>query len=362
MHPHWYAIVMAGGAGTRFWPASRRLRPKQLLGLGPRPDESLLRATVRRLSHTFSSDHIHIATGAHLLDAIRAELPGIPPQNLLAEPVARNTAPCIAWANAVIRRRDPEAVVAVLSADHVVTDEGAFDRALDLAMRVASSGVMVTMGIVPTRPETGYGYIEVGPERADGACDAIRFVEKPDAARAAEMVASGRYLWNAGFFFFRSKDMAEAVDQHLPLLGRGIQAIDAAASQGEEARMLEQVFPTFDAVSIDVGVMEKLLRLAVVRASFGWSDVGSWQTAWELSNHDQDGNAVPAGAVLIDSRGNLVADWSSKQSGKVIALVGIEGLVVVETDDALLVMPRSRSQDVRRVVEALQRRGHTDKL
>ena len=197
MDPSWYAIVMAGGAGTRFWPASRRLRPKQLLALGPDPDESLIRCTVRRLRQRFAADRIFIATGVHLVDATRAELPDLPAENFLAEPVPRNTAACIAWANAVIRRRDPDAVVAVLSADHVALDEPAFGAAIEHAMQVAASGVVATLGIVPTRPETGYGYIEAGQDRPDGACDAVKFVEKPDATAAQAMLASGRFLWNA---------------------------------------------------------------------------------------------------------------------------------------------------------------------
>lgn len=362
MDVHWYAIVMAGGAGTRFWPASRRLRPKQLLPLGPNPDESLIRSTVRRLERSFSPDHIFIATGAHLVDATRSELPQLPAENLLAEPVPRNTAACIAWANAVIRRRDPDAVVAVLSADHVAIDEPAFHQSIDKAMRVASTGVITTLGIVPTRPETGYGYIEVGKDRPDGASDVVRFVEKPNAATAQDMVDSGRFLWNAGFFFFRSADMVAALEQHMPALSASIRKIDAAASAGREREVLSGLFPALESVSIDVGVMEKLAALAVVRSSFGWSDVGSWQTAWELAPQDSDRNVAPNDAIIVDSRGNIVANWSSSAPGKVIALVGVEDLVVVETDDALLVMPRARSQEVRRVVTELERRRLSDKL
>ena len=363
MHTHWYAVIMAGGAGTRFWPASRKLHPKQLLPLGPSTDESLIQSTVRRLRGIFPPERIFIATGAHLVEATRGVLPGIPAENFLAEPVPRNTAPCIAWANAVIARREPNAVVAVLSADHVATDEAAFTSSIELAMRVAEGGVVTTIGIVPTRAETGYGYIETGAEREDGACDAVRFVEKPGLAAAQDMVAQGCFLWNAGFFFFRAHDMTDAIDAHLPALGQGVRALDAAAQDAREPEALQQLFATFPAVSIDVGVMEKLSPLAVVRASFGWSDVGSWQTAWELASHDEDGNAAPTGTILVDSRGNLVANWSSTGAlGKVVALIGVEDLVVVETDDALLVMPRARSQDVRMVVNALERTGRSNKL
>jgi mannose-1-phosphate guanylyltransferase len=363
MNPHWYAVIMAGGAGTRFWPASRRLRPKQLLALGPRADESLIQATVRRLTAILPADRILIATGAHLASATSQALGSIPPGNILAEPAARNTAPCIGWATSSIVRRDPDAIVAVLSADHLAEDESAFCATISHAMQVASSGVITTIGIVPTRPETGYGYIEVGPKRPDGAHDGLRFVEKPDLPRAQSMVQSQRFLWNSGFFFFRASQMMEAIGTWMPDLGDAMRRIDDAAAHGREAEALQAIFPSLPSVSIDVGVMEKLPKLAVVPGDFGWTDVGSWQTVWELALHDADGNAAPPGSVLVDSRGNYVSNLSSDAGrSKLIALVGVQDLVVVETDDALLVMPRSRSQDVRLVVAALTERGEHNKL
>ncbi len=358
-----YAVIMAGGSGTRFWPASRHLNPKQFLPLGPDSREPLLVGTVRRMRETVPISHIVVATGTHLAEATRKLLPDLPRDNILAEPIPRNTAPCIAWANAVIRRREPRAVVGVLSADHVAEDEAGFRTAIEQAMRVAEGGVITTVGIRPTRPETGYGYIEQGPVRADGAHDAVRFLEKPNRERAAEMVASGRFLWNAGFFFFQAAQMADAVRTHLPSLAQGVDELDRAAEQGTEAEALGRLFPTFPSVSIDVGVMEKVSPLAVVPASFGWSDVGTWQTAWELARKDDRDNAAPEGTIVVDSEGNLVADWTARKEGdKVVALIGVRDLVVVQTDDALLVMPRDRCQDVRQVVDALRERGRTDKL
>ena len=358
-----FAIIMAGGSGTRFWPASRFSNPKQFLPLGPNANESLLAGTVRRVREVIPVSNIFVATGTHLVQATRDIVPDLPLENILAESTPRNTAPCIAWANAVIRRNHPDAVVAVLSADHVAQDEPAFRAAITHALDVAEHGVITTIGIVPTRPETGYGYIEKGNIRSDLAHEAIRFVEKPSYERAVEMVESGRFLWNAGFFFFRSQQMTDAIRTHLPQLAQGISELDDAAKIGEEAEALNRLFGTFPSVSIDVGVMEKVSPLAVVPASFGWSDVGSWQTAWELAPKDENGNAAPEGTFLIDCSGNIVADWSSrKQADRVIALVGVEDLVVVQTDDALLVMPRNRCQDVRRVVEALRERGMREKL
>lgn len=351
---------MAGGAGTRFWPASRKRSPKQLLALGPDKSRSLLAATVARVKQICPADRIVIATGEHLVEATSAEVPEIPRKNLLAEPVPRNTAPCIAWATASILSRDPDAVIAVLSADHIVTSDQGFVDVIRHAMRVAETGTITTIGIVPTRPETGYGYIEAGGERSDGSREGLRFVEKPDLATAEKMLANGNFLWNSGFFFFRGKDMMAAVEKHLPDLAKGIRRIDAAA--GEDLDTLKQVFPTLPSVSIDVGVMEKISPLAVVPGDFGWSDVGSWQTVWELAPRDENENALSDTALLVDSRGNMVADLRSSGGKKIIALLGVEDLVVVETDDALLVMPRNRSQDVKKLTEALSRMGQHDKL
>jgi mannose-1-phosphate guanylyltransferase len=362
MNSHWYAIIMAGGAGTRFWPASRRRRPKQLLALGPDTSRSLLTATVARVKAVCPSERIVIATGEHLIQATHEVVPEIPMRNVLAEPVPRNTAPCIAWATASILSRDPEAVIAVLSADHVVTSDEGFVEVINRAMTVAQTGTITTIGIVPTRPETGYGYIEAGVERGDGAKAALRFVEKPDLATAEKMLTSGNYLWNSGFFFFRGRDMMAAIDKHLPDLASGIRKIDAARDSNSETETLKQVFPLLPSVSIDVGVMEKVSPLAVVPGDFGWSDVGSWQTVWELAHRDENDNAAPSGSLLIDSRGNMVADLRASGDKKMIALLGVEDMVVVETEDALLVMPRSRSQELRKLTDALSKLGHHDKL
>lgn len=363
MLAHRFAVVMAGGAGTRFWPASRRMRPKQFLALGPDKSEALIQATVRRLRKLCPPERIIIATGRHLARATAELLPELPACNILAEPAPRNTAPCIAWATATVLRRDPDAVLAVLSADHLAEDEQAFHSTVDLAMNVAAAGAITTIGIVPTRPETGYGYIEAGGARPDGAHDVVRFVEKPDLARAEAMVQAGSYLWNSGFFFYRGSQMMQAVARHLPSLSDAMRRIDEAAATGQEPEALDSVFPKLDAISIDYGVMEKLSGLAVVRGSFGWTDVGSWQTVWELADRDSDGNSAPGDAILVDCRDNLVADLSSPASPrKAIALVGVQGLAVIETDDAVLVIPRSRSQDVRHVVSALPGKGHGDKL
>jgi mannose-1-phosphate guanylyltransferase len=353
--PNVHAVVMAGGSGTRFWPASRERMPKQLLPLAGRAGEPLIAATVRRLSPVVAPERVWIATGARLAEATAAALPGVPRAQILAEPVPRNTAPCIAWATATIARADPDAIVAVLPADHFIADEPGFRAVLERALDTAKSGWLTTIGVVPTRPDTGYGYVEVGAPIAEGVHAVARFVEKPTRDRAEAFVAGGKHLWNAGMFFFRTDAMTAAIAKHLPALAAGVAEIRDEAS-------LARVFPTLQSISIDHGVMEKADRIAVVSGSFGWNDVGSWEVTWELAAHDAQGNAVPEGTIAVDATGNLVRDLSSAAGRRRFALVGVRDLVIVETDDAVLVIPRERAQDVRAVVEELRARGEKDKL
>jgi mannose-1-phosphate guanylyltransferase len=358
-----HAVIMAGGAGTRFWPASRAKTPKQLLPLGGDPKEPLLAATVRRLEPLIPGERVTIATGAALVDATAAVLPTVPRAQLLAEPTPRNTAPCIGWATATILRRDPDAVIAVLPSDHYIPDEPGFLRVVGRALEGAAAGHLTTIGIVPTRPETGYGYIEVGAPIRGDLLHVERFVEKPSRERAEEFVRGAKHVWNAGMFFFEGRVMMRAIEAHLPELYRGLMAIEDAAARGQEASALAEVFPKLPSISIDHGVMEKASGLAVVKGDFGWNDVGSWESAWELAAKDDKGNALPDGAIAVDARGNYVCDRTTAGGKKrVIALVGVEDLVVVETDDAVLVIPRARAQDVRAVVEELKKRGDTGRL
>jgi mannose-1-phosphate guanylyltransferase len=361
---HVFAVILAGGSGTRFWPASRRSRPKQLLPLGPESRFPLIEATVRRLGPLVAPDHVLIATGADLLDATRRALPSLPESSFLGEPYARNTAACIAWAAAIARRRDPEAIVMVLPSDHHVTDEAGFRDVLALAVESAHAGDIATVGIEPTRPDTGFGYIELGEPVRPGVRRGVRFVEKPDRAKAEEYVASGRYVWNGGMFFFRAERLLAAVAEHLPRLSAGLSRIEAAAREGAARELSETrvVFETLPSVSIDVGLMEKLPGFHVVPASVGWSDLGSWESAWELAGKDSDGNAVPDGGVVVDGQRNLLVDLRRGDQKRVMVALGVEDLCIVETDDALLVMKRNRSQDVRLIVEELRRRGDDDKL
>ncbi len=351
-----YAVILAGGRGKRFWPASREQRPKQLLPIAS-VDEPLIVATLRRVQAAMAPDQVYIATGQHLLDATRAVLPELPADSFLAEPYSRNTAACIGWATALIRRVDPKAVVAVFPSDHHVAEPEEFRVAVEQAVQVASRGVIATIGIRPTRPETGYGYIELGDELAAGGFEVRRFVEKPNQEQAVQYLTSGDYLWNSGMFFFRAEAMLAAIKRHMPELALGLSRIDDAHRHGPDAERWEvrKTFESLSSVSIDYGVMERVRELVVIPAECGWSDLGSWESVWELSERDANDNVLPEHAIALDSRRNVVVDLREQPEERVIALLGVEGLCVVRTEDALLVVPRDRAQETKRIVELLRR-------
>ncbi len=359
--PHLYSVILAGGSGTRFWPASRRLRPKQLLPLGPSAPDSLISATLRRLAPLVGEERVLVATGAHLVEATRQALSQLGPSAFLAEPLAKNTAPAIAWATLRVFRTDPEAVLCVLPSDQHAKDAAQFRRVLGAAVTAARSGSITTIGIVPTRAETGYGYIERGEKVTGEAARVIRFVEKPDLETAKEYLSTGRYLWNAGIFVYKASDMLRAIKQHAPTLYALLMKIEAAHARGPsaEAEAVDAFFQECESISIDYAVMERETNLLVVSGDFGWSDLGSWESSWELTPKDEEGNAAPQHAVLIDARDNLIEDLRTPAGGDpgVVALLGVEGLCVVRTDDALLVLPRDRAQDVREIVARLKETG-----
>ena len=341
-----YVLIMAGGGGTRLWPASRKKRPKQFLPMldGKR---TLLGATVERVQGLVPPERVLVVTAADQVDEVVRTAPSVPRQNIVLEPQARNTAPCIGLGVLEVLRRDPAGVVAVLPSDQWVRDAVGYRATLARALDVARDGAIVTIGIVPSAPETGFGYLEVGPETERGARVVERFVEKPDRATAEGYLASKRYLWNSGMFFFAGKRLLEAVRLHMPELA------DILGRLQQEPERTAELYPQAPSVSIDYGVMEKLPHgdVFVVPGDFGWNDVGSWSALGELGPHDRDGNTlVTDHGVTVDARGNILYG----DGKRVIAAVGVEDLVIVATDDAVLVMPRSRAQDVREVVKCLE--------
>lgn len=347
-----YAVIMAGGQGTRFWPLSRRTQPKQFLSLGP-DGRSLLRATAERVWKILPPERTFVVTSEQHRGQVEAQLPELKPNQILAEPIGRNTAPCIGWAATHVRRLDQDAIMAVLPADHYIGETDAYVETLRRGLEAATHGDYVTIGIRPTRAETGYGYIEVGSELDPGVFRARRFVEKPNRQRAEQFVASGSFLWNSGMFFFLASRILEAIDRHLPGLGDQLRLYDEAAKDGTEEKLVKETYVNLPAVSVDHGIMEKVSSVSVVPGSFEWSDLGSWTSAWELAARDADANVLPKDSIAVGASGNYVR----APEGKLVALVGVQDLVVVDSGDALLVIPRDRAQNVREVVEKLRERN-----
>ncbi len=360
-----FAVILAGGSGSRFWPASRRLRPKQLQSLGP-GDGALIRQALERLKPLSPLDQIYVSTGQHLVQATQEALPELPPASFLAEPAAKNTAPCIGWATERIARINEDAIVIVLPSDQYVAKPEQFENALRKAVEVAAAGAVVTLGISPTRPETGYGYLHAGAELGPDVFELSEFREKPDRKTAEEYLAKGGYFWNAGIFVFPAKMMLEQFRSCLPKIHAGLMRIREAASEGAEAeqRAVEEFFAGAEGISIDFGVMEKIGARGLVRmvaADVGWSDLGSFQTAWELADKDATGNCLEGVVLTTGCRNNLVLDMA-KGAPAVIAMVGVEDLVVVRTNDAVLVAKRQQCQDVKHIVEMLREAGRDDLL
>jgi mannose-1-phosphate guanylyltransferase len=354
---HRYAVIMAGGGGTRLWPASRRRRAKQFLSLGAARGESLLAATVRRLAPVCPLPRVFVVSGAAQVADVRQAVPGLPEANALAEPVGRNTAPCIGLAAEAIAARDPEAVLAVLPADHHIGNEPAFQRTIADALALAEREErIVTVGVRPSRPETGYGYIRTSPAPVAGdAYEVEAFVEKPDGVTARGYLESGRYLWNSGMFFFRARLILAEIRQHLPDLAAPLDELREAFGRpgADPTPTIQRVFPAMRSISIDYGVMEHAERILVLPADFGWNDVGSWSALSDMHVRDADGNVAVGEALLRKSRDNVVLS----ESGQLVALVGMEGFIVVTTPDAVLVCPKDRAQQVRDVVAELEKRG-----
>ncbi len=346
------ALVLAGGSGTRFWPASRRARPKQLLALDGK--RSLLQQTVDRLAPLVPPESVWISTTAELAAAVREELPEVPAQQILAEPAGRNTAPAIAYSLLAMpeaRRRRP---VVVLPSDHRIASPESFLATVRAAGEVAErDDRMLALGVTPRRPETGFGYLELGEPLAgaDGLRRVARFTEKPDLATAERFVASGTHLWNAGIFVFRGTTLLAALERHAPDLAAGLAAIVA------EPGWVDELYPRLPSISIDYAVMERLDDLATLPLDCGWDDLGSWGALADVLASDAGGNAARGELVAVESSGNVVYS-----DGGTVALLGVDGLVVVRTADVVLVLPRERAQDVRRIVSELERRGRGELL
>jgi len=347
-----YALIMAGGTGTRLWPRSRRDRPKQLLDIVS--ERTMLQETHERIRPLIPDEQIFVVTNDGYVDIVRQQLPALPEGNIIGEPEGHGTAPCIGLAALHLRRLDPSGVMAVLPADHLIRKEAVFRRVLQAAVQVAEGGHLVTLGIQPTHPETGYGYIQRGDLlRRVGEYDAYRvqrFTEKPDRDQAEAFLDSGGYYWNSGMFVWRVSAILREIERLMPELYAQLMEIDSALGTPQERAVLERVWATVEDQTIDFGIMERAEDVAVIPADIGWSDVGSWATLFQLLPSDENSNVVIGEHFGIETSDTLI--YSPR---RLIATVGVKGLVIVDTDDALLVCPRDRAQEVKALVDALRR-------
>jgi len=353
---NFYPIILAGGRGTRFWPLSRKRKAKQLLPLNS--DKSMIQETVERLLPLAKAKNFWVITNDDLRTPIARQLKRLSKKHILAEPCGRNTAPAIGLAAFLLLRGDPNAVLGLFPADHVVTDEKKFCSDMKHAVAIAGAGEnIVVIGIPPTRPETGYGYIEAGAKAKNGALLVRRFTEKPDTATAARFVKEGNYFWNGGIFIWSAQTLANALTEHLPKTAAILQEIASHCGTRKFDRVLAKLYPQCENISVDYAIAEPRSAkgegksgIYCIPASFGWSDLGSWSALYEHRQSSQDGHQNVIGAkqsFVQDASGNFII------SDKFVAAVGVKGLVVVDTDDALLITTRENSQDVGKVVKYL---------
>lgn len=358
MNDHRYALILAGGRGTRFWPRSRKRSAKQVLNVVGQ--HSLLQDTVERLRQVIPPERIWVLTNDHLRETIVGQLPDVPACQILAEPAQRNTAPAIGLAATILESIDPKAVMGVFPADHVIGKAAPYRATIRAAYAAAAAGRLMVVGIQPRWPETGYGYIEFpagtkGGERKPVAVR--RFREKPKLAQARRFVAEGNFYWNSGMFFWRVDRYLDELRRHLPKTAAILAALPAFDSPDFAARM-KHAFPLCENISVDYAVMEKAKDVCGIPAGdFGWNDVGSWNAVYELLSRDNRGNAVTPDSLCLDSHNNFV-----DARGKLVALLGVKDLIVVDTPDALLVASRDRAQQVGDVVKALEKLNREDLL
>jgi len=358
-----YGVVLAGGTGTRLWPLSRAGHPKFLHPLTG-TDASLLQATVERLNLLSAPDRVFVVTGVAHAAAVSRQLTAVPEENVLIEPSPRDSCAAIALAAAVIARRDPEAIMGAFASDHLISDKEQFTAVIEQAMAGAREGLLMTLGITPTRPETGYGYLECGAVIGDGPVLAVEeFKEKPSYDVAEGYVKSGNYLWNAGMFVWRVDVFLAELSRQQPQLGAGISRIAQAWDSPSREEVLGEVWPTLPRISVDYAVMEGAAgvgRVGTVPGDFGWNDVGDFHTLGAVLASDHAGNVIvgrdtgSTAGVLLRETENLVV---VPTPGRLVAAMGVRDLIIVDTPDAVLVCPRERAQEVKQLVDQLKDAG-----
>jgi len=361
-----YPVILAGGRGTRFWPLSRRRRAKQLLALDGK--QTMIQQTVARLLKLGSPKQFWVITNEDLRREIARQLPRLPARQIIAEPLGRNTAPAIGLAAFLLARADPDAVIGMFPSDHVIENEERFHELLKRGIEIAAAGEnIIVMGIRPTRAETGYGYIEAGAEMENGALRVRRFTEKPDAEQAAGFLEAGNYFWNSGMFIWSARTLVNALREHLPRTAPILEDIAAEYGTSKFGRVFRRLYPKCENISIDYAVLEprsakgeKDSNIYCLPADFGWNDLGSWTALHEhqsAKRNPKDGNLISGkGVFTLDAEDNYI-----HAPGKFVAAVGVKNVVVIETDDALLITTREKAQDVGKVVKYLDEK-RLDKL
>jgi mannose-1-phosphate guanylyltransferase len=361
--PNVYAVIMAGGVGSRFWPRSREKSPKQLLEIIGKG--TMIQNTVKRVSDLIDPKNILVVTNRVQKSIVAKQLPNIPVENIIIEPIGRNTAPCIGLAALFTRRMDPESVMVVLPSDHIMQDEEEFRRVLRLAIWVAyESGKLITVGIHPTRPETGYGYIQVVDENDGsnpyfdrGVYKVKTFAEKPNLTTAKQFLKSGDFFWNSGMFIWRTDAILREIELLLPELHQELSKVNESIGSKSYDHVVETSYRIIRGISIDYGVMEKTKDVYVIKGNFGWSDVGTWDEVYRIVGKDDQGNSVTGRAFLQETKNTLVY-----AGDKFVATIGVDNLIVIATDDAVLVCKQGESQDVKEIVDYLRRKQMIDFL
>lgn len=351
---HYYAMILAGGGGTRLWPMSRQDTPKQVLPLVE--DASMFRTSVDRLAPLFAPDHIYVVTGRKFVEVLREHAPEIPAENFIIEPYGKNTAPAAALGVTIIQKRDPQATIAILTADHHIAKKEEFRHVLEAAYELAQKGYIATLGISPSYPATGFGYIQQGQEleKVNGftTYHALGFTEKPNAFTATSFLASGEYTWNSGMFIWKAEQAMSEFKRQQPGMYNSLMELVEVIDTREFDAKLEEIWDRLNEISIDYAVMENAEKMAVFPVDIGWNDVGSWESMFEVLKLDKFGNAFKGSnptRIPLDTKNTLV------YSDKLIVTIGVEDIIVIETPDALMICHKDRTQDVKEVVNHLLR-------
>jgi mannose-1-phosphate guanylyltransferase len=350
-----HAVIMAGGSGTRFWPRSTEACPKQFLNIFG--NRTMLQSTVDRIESIVPPEGIWVITNDKYVDLVQEQLPDVPPQNIVGEAVAKNTAPCVALAAALIQEQDPDATMVVLPADHLISDNETFLTILEAAeSKAQAQDALVTIGIQPDRSETGYGYIEYEQGSAEthnghNVKKVNQFREKPDIETAKKFLEAGNFLWNSGMFIWQTSTILNEFEKHLPSVYRQLTDLTPSIGTEKQKKAIDSYYQACPSISIDYGIMEQAQSVFVVPGSFGWNDVGSWSAVYDLRSKDENGNAIQTDySALVEAANNLIYS----NSDKMIALVGVGNLAVVETDKAILVCDMDNAQDVKKIVNKLR--------